>query len=114
MKITEFLKDHILLLDGGMGTLLQARGLRAGELPERWNLSHPEQIRAIHREYFDAGCHVVNANTFGANCLKFSPDELDAVIGAAIENARAAMEESKTECPKWVALDVGPTGRICQ
>ncbi len=112
MKITEFINENLLLLDGGMGTLLQARGLAAGELPERWNLSRPEEIRAIHREYFDAGCHVVNANTFGANSLKFSADELDAIIGAAMANARAAAKESETDHPKWVALDVGPTGRM--
>ena len=67
-----------------MGTLLQARGLRAGEMPERWNLSHAEEIVAIHKAYFDAGSNVVNTNTFGANCLKFGADELDAIIGAAI------------------------------
>ena len=102
MKITDFLKDHILYLDGGMGTLLQARGLRAGELPERWNLTAPEAIREIHRAYFDAGSHVVNTNTFGANSLKLSADELEAVIRAAIENARAAAEESVGTQPKWV------------
>ena len=69
MKITEFLKNNIVFLDGGMGTLLQERGLAAGELPERWNLEHPEEIIAIHRAYYDAGSNVVNTNTFGANIL---------------------------------------------
>ena len=72
MKITEYLKSHITYLDGGMGTLLQAQGLKPGERPERWNLSHPEAITAIHRAYYDAGSNVVNTNTFGANSLKFS------------------------------------------
>ena len=112
MNILQYLKNHILYLDGGMGTLLQARGLRAGEMPERWNLSHAEEIVAIHKAYFDAGSNVVNTNTFGANCLKFGADELDAIIGAAIANARRAARESVGEGPKWVALDIGPTGRM--
>ena len=112
MNILQYLKNHILYLDGGMGTLLQARGLTAGELPEHWNLSHAEEIVAIHKAYFDAGSNVVNTNTFGANCLKFELDELDSIIGAAIANARRAAEESKTAQPKWVALDIGPTGKM--
>ena len=112
MKITEFLKDHLLYLDGGMGTLLQARGLLPGELPERWNLTHPDEIVAIHRDYFDAGSHVVNTNTFGANSLKLSDGELDAIVKAAIGNARRAAAESRGTQPKWVALDIGPTGRM--
>lgn len=112
MKITEFLKDHILYLDGGMGTLLQERGLEAGELPERWNLSHPDVIRDVHRAYYDAGSHVVSTNTFGANLLKFSPEELDGIIRAAVENARAASGSCRGEQPRWVALDIGPTGRM--
>lgn len=112
MKITEYLKDHILYLDGGMGTLLQQRGLAPGELPERWNLTHPEVIRDIHRAYYDAGSNVVCTNTFGASSLKLSHEELDAVIGAATENARAASLAGCGKQPKWVALDIGPTGRM--
>ncbi len=112
MNLLQYLKNNILYLDGGMGTLLQARGLASGEMPERWNLSHAEEIVAIHKQYFDAGSNIVNTNTFGANCLKFEVDELDAIIGAAITNARRAATESKTAQPKWVALDIGPTGRM--
>ncbi|MBR5126775.1 MAG: homocysteine S-methyltransferase family protein [Oscillospiraceae bacterium] len=112
MSILDYLKEHILFLDGGMGTLLQQQGLQPGEFPERWNLSHPEVITNIHRNYFDAGCHVVNTNTFGANTLKFSPEELDAIVKAAVENARAASRESTSSQKKWVALDIGPTGKM--
>ncbi len=112
MKITEYLKDHIVYLDGGMGTLLQEKGLKAGELPERWNISRSKAVSAIHREYFNAGCHVVNTNTFGANRLKFSAMELDSIIEAAVANARVAARQSKGKQPKWVALDIGPTGRM--
>ena len=112
MNILQHLKNNILYLDGGMGTLLQARGLAAGEMPERWNLSNPDAITEIHKAYFDAGSNVVNTNTFGANCLKFPLDELDTIIGAAIQNARRAATESTGTQPKWVALDIGPTGRM--
>ena len=111
-KFKSFLSENIVLLDGGMGTLLQARGLAAGEFPERWNLSHPDVLTAIHRDYYDAGSHVVNTNTFGASSLKFDDEELETIIRAAIENARRAAAESQTAHPKWVALDVGPTGRM--
>ena len=88
MNILEFSKDHLLFLDGGMGTLLQSQGLQPGELPERWNLSHPDIITGIHREYFDAGSHVVNTNTFGANCLKFSSEELDTITADLMARVR--------------------------
>ena len=112
MKITDFLKENILILDGGMGTLLQERGLAIGELPERWSISHPEVITEIHRAYFDAGSNVVNTNTFGANSLKFSDEELDEIVRAAVDCARAAREQSSGEQEKWIALDIGPTGKM--
>lgn len=112
MDILQHLKSNILYLDGGMGTLLQTQGLSAGELPERWNLSHPDVITAIHKQYFDAGSNVVNTNTFGANCLKFGADELEKIIATAIQNARRAANESTGAQPKWVALDIGPTGKM--
>ncbi len=112
MKITEYLKDNILYLDGGMGTLLQGQGLAPGELPERWNLTHPRIIKSIHRDYFNAGSNIVNSNTFGANSLIFDDCELDDIVCAAIKNARDAMDDSVGTQPKWVALDIGPTGHM--
>lgn len=112
MKITEYIKENILYLDGGMGTLLQERGLLPGELPERWNLTRSEVIKQIHLDYYNAGSNVVNANTFGANALKFSDEELEQIIKAAMDNARAAKEESDGCHEKWIALDIGPTGRM--
>ncbi|MBR2353130.1 MAG: homocysteine S-methyltransferase family protein, partial [Clostridia bacterium] len=112
MNILEYMKDHVLWLDGGMGTLLQAEGLMPGERPERWNLTHADRVVGIHRRYYEAGSHVVNTNTFGANILKFSEEELEAVIAAAIENARRAAREAVCDHPTFVALDIGPTGRM--
>ena len=114
MQITELLKERRLFLDGGTGTLLQAAGLAAGELPETWNIKYPERIAAVHRAYFDAGSDVVCTNTFGANLLKYGKDELDKIVRAALKIAdgerRAAM--AKYGCEKFVALDIGPLGKL--
>ena len=112
MNFRSYLQDHIVILDGGMGTLLQAAGLCPGELPERWNLSHADEVTDIHRAYFDAGSNVVNTNTFGANPLKFSEEELEAIVSAAVANARRAAAESTGKQEKFVALDIGPTGKL--
>ena len=112
MNILEFLKDNFVILDGGMGTLLQEAGLKPGELPERWNVSHPEEIIRIQKAYFDAGSNVVLSNTFGANSLKFEEEELRTLIHAAIKNARAAAGESSGTQEKFVALDIGPIGKL--
>ena len=112
MTFSEFLKDNIVCFDGGMGTLLQARGLRPGELPELWNITHSDVITDIHRAYYDAGSNVVSTNTFGANILKFSSDELREIIKAALDNARAAKEQSTSKKEKFIALDIGPTGKL--
>ena len=110
MDFRAFLQEHIVRLDGGMGTLLQQQGLTPGESPERWNITHPEVITAIHRAYYEAGSHVVSTNTFGANALHFSPAELEEIIAAAVANARAAQEGIGH--PTFVALDIGPTGKL--
>jgi len=112
MKILEYIKHNITYLDGGMGTLLQAQGLKPGELPERWNITHPEVITKIHLDYYNAGSNIVNTNTFGANILKFTSNELDDIVCHAIKNARNAISQSNTPHDKWVALDIGPTGRL--
>lgn len=112
MNIRDFIKNNIVYLDGGMGTLLQKSGLQPGELPEHWNISHPEVIREIHKSYYDSGSNVVNTNTFGANTLKFSIDELDEIICHAVKNADEARKASSGEQEKFIALDVGPTGKL--
>ncbi len=112
MKITDFIKNNILIMDGGFGTMLQAEGLAIGELPEVSNLTHPDAVTKIHREYLDAGSNLISTNTFGANILKFSPEELEKIISAAVENAREAVRTTKNNGEKWIALDIGPTGKM--
>lgn len=112
MDLREYLKQNIVILDGGMGTLLQARGLQAGEQPERWNMTHPEEIVAIHRAYYESGSNIVNTNTFGANLLHYSEKELCDIIRAAVKNADEARKTSAGSQEKYIALDIGPTGRL--
>lgn len=112
MNFKDFLKDNIVVLDGGMGTLLQQSGLKAGEYPEYWNLTHPEIITKIHTDYFNSGSNVVSTNTFGANSLKFSDTELEEIIKSAVNNAKVAMRQTSSKKEKFIALDIGPTGKL--
>lgn len=112
MNILDFLKNNIVCLDGGTGTLLQEKGLAPGEYPELWNFTHSETIRQIHLDYFNAGSNVVNMNTFGANPLKFSDSELEKIICAAAENAKYAREHSLSEKEMYISLDIGPCGKL--
>ena len=112
MNIRDYMKDHFLFLDGGMGTLLQEAGLQPGELPERWNVTHPEEIIRIQKSYYDAGSNVVLSNTFGANGLKFDDEELETLVTAAVKNAREAARQSTGTQEKYVALDIGPLGKL--
>lgn len=112
MNFREYLQNHIVYLDGGMGTLLQKSGLQLGELPERWNLTHGDVVTDIHTAYFDAGSNVVATNTFGANPLKFAPSELEEIIRNAVDNAKKAKIRSVGSQEKFIALDIGPTGKL--
>jgi len=94
------------VLDGGLGTMLQAAGLKAGVDPTDWNLDNPSAVTAVHRAYVEAGSDIILANTFGANPLKYHGNRSIAeLVQAAVENARAAGAAR-------IALDVGPTGRL--
>lgn len=113
MDIRNLLNKKRLYIDGGMGTLLQKRGLKGGELPELWNLSHADDITDIHLSYLKAGSNIITTNTFGANSLKFQ--NLEEIISAAVANAKKAIElfdGNKEEC--FVAFDIGPLGKMLE
>lgn len=101
----------LTFIDGGMGTLLQAAGLKAGEESCLWNISHPEVIRKIHADYVDSGAQVIYANTFGASPLKLqvSAAEREAIITAGV---RLAKEAAAGYSDVKVAIDIGPSGRL--
>ncbi|MBQ8145935.1 MAG: homocysteine S-methyltransferase family protein [Clostridia bacterium] len=106
MDILSYMKKGFVFFDGGMGTQLQLNGLKAGQSPETWNITHPEIITAIHKSYFEAGANIATTNTFGANPLKI--DNTDEVVARAIENAKRAIYDKH----QYVALDIGPTGKL--
>lgn len=115
--ILDRLGKELLFLDGGMGTILQEKGLRPGELPENWNIEHTEEVVDIHRQYFEAGSDIVLTNTFGANALKFhdSQYELEDIITAAVVNAKEGANFGVHDGREvYVGLDVGPTGKLLQ
>ncbi len=112
MKITEFIKDNIVVLDGAMGTMLHKAGLKSGELPETWNISAPEKIIEIHKSYYDAGSNVVATNTFGANLIKFDRPLLRDIIVKAVENCKEARRLSSSNKEKFIAFDIGPSGKL--
>lgn len=112
MDILTYLKNNTLLLDGAMGSMLFARGMSRDERSESWNLTHPDAVKSIHRAYFDAGSNLVLTNTFGANGLYHDDAELERIITAAVGIARAAAEESGAPQEKFVALDIGPCGKL--
>ena len=123
--IRDRLGKELLLFDGGMGTLLQERGLAPGELPETWNIFRPEVIREIHKNYIKAGSDIVLTNTFGANALKFHAEgcSLEQTVKTAVRLVKEAAkkagaapaETSGTGNGKrtvYAALDIGPTGKL--
>ena len=100
-----------LFFDGGTGSILQEKGLQPGELPETWNLLHPERILDLHRGYLEVGADIYNTNTFGANRLKF-PENLDEIVTAAVKLAKEARTQAGRDEDAYVALDIGPTGKL--
>ena len=113
MQVNElFRQSNTILLDGGMGTMLQAAGLKLGACPEELNITDPALIEGIHGQYAAAGSRIVNANTFGASAHKLagSTYTLEQVITAGIENCKRA-------CAPYgalTALDVGPLGELLE
>ena len=108
MNILEKIKSGITFCDGGAGTFLQANGLKPGEYPESWNITKPEKIVEMHRLYLEAGAQIITTCTFGANRLKF--DNLSKIVTAAVNNAKTACKGYDA----FVALDIGPTGKMIE
>ena len=106
------LRDQLIFLDGAMGTVLQQRGLPAGGLPELLNLTRPEVLGGIHREYIAAGSRIVYANTFGANARKLAGTgrTVAEVVGAGVRIAR----EAAAGTGALAALDIGPLGELLE
>ncbi len=112
MGLRERLGKEWLFCDGGTGSILQKTGLKGGELPETWNLTRPDDIRSLNRGYFEAGSNIVNTNTFGANRFKF--DNVSDIVKAGVRLCQEARKEAGREDDAYVAIDVGPTGKLLE
>ena len=111
-NLRERLGKEWLFCDGGMGTFLQARGLKGGELPERWNLTHPDIILELFESYLKAGADIFNTNSFGLNSLKY-PGEVAEIMRASVELAKQARINTGRE-DAYIAIDIGPTGKLLE
>ncbi len=109
----QLLGTRILIFDGAAGTMLQSRGLAAGEKPEVWCVDRADDIIALHKEYISAGADIIKTNSFGANALRF-PDggkySVEQIVGAAVSCAREAADTASKSV--FVALDIGPLGKL--
>jgi len=120
-SITDLTEKEFMVLDGAMGTFLQEQGLSPADLPEEWNLSHPDIIVHIHRAYLDAGAQIIETNSFGGTSLKLQAKGkahlAQSVNQEAVRLAREALnafiKESKGfEDPRYIGGSIGPTGKI--
>lgn len=112
MGIREKLKNERLIFDGAIGTMVQSKGLKLGELPEVLNITSPETLIEIHKKYINAGANIISANTFGANELKLKNSEysVEEIIHSGILNAKKAIGENDV----YIALDLGPIGELLE
>lgn len=115
--LKEKLGKEIVYFDGAFGTMLQQRGLQTGEIPETWNILHPDKVTQIHKEYLKAGANVINANTFGANRYKCRTLDytVEDLVTSGIAIAKKAVEEVQEEGysqDMYVALDIGSIGKL--
>ena len=108
-----------LFFDGGTGTILQSKGLKPGELPETWNIKHPDIITQLHYDYFMAGANIIKSNTFGAFITKY-PTNIKKIITAALENANNARKKAAKDFKAqtgstpdlFIAFDISSTGKL--
>ncbi len=118
MNIIEKIQSEIVYIDGGLGSSLIKMGLKAGEMPECWNIEESEKIVSLHKDYINAGAQVITTNTFGANELKIHECEytLEELVKSAVDNAKKAIEE----CGKvkgedvYIGLSVGPCSKLLE
>ncbi len=111
MTFLNALKMKAMIFDGGTGSVLVEEGLKAGEQAEEWNLSHPENIKNLHKRYLEAGADILKANTFGAYPHKVGKKQAE-IVSAAL----ALADEARKDCNKeaYIALDVGPLGKLLE
>jgi 5-methyltetrahydrofolate--homocysteine methyltransferase len=112
-KFFEKLSKTVLLVDGAMGTQLQAKGLAVGEASERWNLEHPESVLQIHQDYVQAGADIILTNSFGGSRFKLADHHLDEKV-TEINRIAAEIARKAAGIKVFVAASIGPTGQFLE
>ncbi len=119
MDIRELIGKEMLYFDGGLGSLLQAQGLKPGEEPERWNVDHADIVKDVHLAYYRAGCNIVETDSLGCHSFNFSeegPYSVENIALAAVNNAKRARAEADAEDggakPRFIAFSIGSLGKL--
>ncbi len=115
MSILDILGKRMLFFDGGMGTMLQGKGVLPGEITEIWNITRPDDVYDVHKQYLEAGADIILANTFGANEIKLSGSgySVEEIVEAGVKNAKKAVADiCGSERQAFVAMDIAPTGKL--
>lgn len=114
MELKERLGKELLFFDGAMGTMLQEQGLQPGEIPELWNITHEDMILDVHRQYLEAGCDIVKANTFGINPFKMKSTgyTCEELTKKGIQLVKRAIQETGKKA--YTALDIGSLGKLLE
>lgn len=117
MTFQQLLTRPLTFLDGGTGTMLQARGLKTGERTETWTIERPEELIRLHKSYIEAGADLIHTNTFGVNMFRYPDDSgytLTGLVEKAVANAREAISQSAAGRKVFAALDMGPSGELME
>lgn len=112
MSFSDVIGKKPLVFDGAMGTMLQAAGLKAGEIPEMMNTNNKNAVLDVHRAYIRAGADVISTNSFGGNAIKLAPYGLDSEKEVALAVSIAKEAASESDRHVFVAADIGPTGKL--
>jgi Pterin binding enzyme./Homocysteine S-methyltransferase. len=112
LDILKNLKNSVIVFDGAMGTMLQMKGLKTGECPEYYNITHPDIVYEIHKSYIDAGADVIETNTFGANRIKLKAYNLSGDVPLIVRSAVKIAKKAAGD--KAVALSMGPIGELME
>ncbi len=122
-SILDLVKEEFITLDGGMGTLLQEKGLTSSQIPEEWNREHPDIVKEIHLDYLRAGAQIIETNTFGASRLKLQANGKEHLLkdlnSTGVRNAIDALETFRSESNdqkdwRYIAASIGPSGKIVE
>lgn len=118
-KFKDVLGKQLLFFDGGMGTMLQAKGLAGGDIPEHWNMEKSDLVMDVHYQYAMAGANIIETNAFGANPVKFDQSKYTSyqVMVKAVELVADAIAKCKAETGRddmYIAAGLGPIGKLLQ